>query len=124
MNLATAATPTPDRIVVGQVRGGTEPQVSLMQYVVPHGAGLGKPSYNIEFAMLDKVPIKSMAVYFDGKLQGSPEGLHGPPDSGTFLLNFGSPYVRSFPAGMLVTCDLVDQLGREASVSYTLKPWP
>jgi RNA polymerase sigma factor (sigma-70 family) len=121
MNFATAATPTPDRIVVGQARGGTAPQVTLMQYIVGHGAGLGQQSYNIEFAVLDNVPIKTMAVYFNGKLQGS---TASGPNPGTFLVNYGSPDANTFLAGTLVECNLVDQLGRETSVSYTIKSWP
>jgi hypothetical protein len=111
--LALATAPAQAQVLNSKT-AGTAPKLTITQYV-------GNGGYNVQFAVVDNVPIKQMSVKFNGRLVSGPAAG---PNPGTFLVNYGSPFKTDFPAGSLVECFLVDVEGRKTYCAIQLRPWP
>jgi RNA polymerase sigma factor (sigma-70 family) len=108
-------------INVGQVTGvgaaGT-PGATLTQYEVRGG---GNTNYNITVSFFSKAPLKAMTIKINDAVVSGPV-----PAAQAGLITYGG-YNNDLglaQPGALVTVWMLDALGREASLSYTIKPWP
>jgi hypothetical protein len=108
-------------LVLNQKIAGTAPKVTITQYEISN-QGAGAAKYDLQFAVVDNVPLKTMTVKIGGKIVLGPAAG---PNPGTFLVNLGDVTKTGLlPAGALVTCYVVDVKGRTAYCAIQLKPWP
>jgi RNA polymerase sigma factor (sigma-70 family) len=110
-----------ETINVGQVTGvgaaGT-PGATLTQY---EARGGGNTNYNITVSFFSKAPLKAMTIKINDAVVSGPV-----PAAQAGLITYGG-YNNDLglaQPGAIVSVWMLDALGREASLSYTIKPWP
>jgi RNA polymerase sigma factor (sigma-70 family) len=120
-NFPAQAVTSGQTINVGQVTGagaaGT-PGATLTQYETRGG---GNTNYNITVSFFSKAPLKAMTIKINDAVVSGPV-----PTAQAGLITYGG-YNNDLglaQPGALVTVWMLDALGREASLSYTIKPWP
>ena len=105
-------------LVLNQKTAGTAPKVTITQY---EARGGGNTNYNITVSFFSKAPLKAMTIKINDAVVSGPV-----PAAQAGLITYGG-YNNDLglaQPGALVTVWMLDALGREASLSYTIKPWP